>query len=290
MAKLTAFLASRTDPAARLFINISHRGCSSGCSYCYVEDFAGPQVLVSHTELIEGVDRALADPMFEPGQDGTIVSFCPDTEPFKSNHSAALLLIAVERVARRGNRMQIATKEVVPVSFLKACGRLQSFAGQFVLFVSITSFQKAAKIEPLAAPPIARLINFNVSRDAGIMNCFYIKPFTNVTRLELEEFVNAIDKVRPSALCVGMLYQPNITPNNSVGRHPAHSELQTRGLGQALNEFCSALQTRCQVPLFHTSVCATAALSDTSPRPDIHQVIPSLCTNCGNRRCQSAVT
>lgn len=279
----TTLSEGKAGAFARVFINITSKGCGSGCSYCYVEEFRGGQVLLSVDELLAGVNQILSDPRFVCGREGTIVSFCPDTEPFKTAASAELLLIAVRAVAPLGNRMQIATKELVPSEALHVCAGLQQYFGQFVLFVSLTTFRKLT-IEPFAAPPTTRLLNFQKARLHGIASCLYIKPFISTTSLEVSLFARSIMEMRPDSICVGVLYQSTMK-TDSAGHHPAHPDLVTRGLTTALKRFCADLRKHCDAPVFLTSVCASAALSKSVPRPDIRRTIRTLCSDCGNQAC-----
>lgn len=289
MAAVSAFLRSKTDPSARVFVNITRRGCGSGCSYCYVEEFQAPQVLLSEQEVVSAIEATMAEPLFVNGREGTIVSFCPDTEPFKTEISTELMIKAVTLAASRGNRIQISTKEVVPLTFWKACSKLQRYYGQFVVFVSLTTFRKAATVEPFAAVPEQRLTNFAAAKADGIAACLYVKPFTKVTGSDLWFFQAAVAASRPSAVCVGMIYQSSVPAVESMGKHPAHAELSTRGVTTSLENFVAALEKSCDVPIFYTSVCVSGALASSRPRPNVRRVLPNLCTNCGNLRCLEAV-
>lgn len=279
-----AFLEADLSPGepGRVFVNITSEGCGSGCSYCYVTNFRGPQVFLSADDVDDSVEQMLKDPRFQPGPYGTIVSFCPDTEPFKNEQSTRLVLRAARRLLPLGNPVQFSTKEIVPDEVLRVVGAQATGPDQVVFFLSATSVTAADRIEPHAAPIPDRLANIARLRAAGLRSCLYVKPFLPATHKDCDQFIEAVRTHRPDAVVVGILY----TAREEPGRlHPVHQGLSSRGIDQRFADFVDRMKATTSTPLFHSASCVTSWLLDREPSPRIRIRFPELCVAC--RGCEA---
>ncbi|CUX37679.1 MULTISPECIES: hypothetical protein [Agrobacterium] len=274
------FLNQGDEPGDRVFINITTRGCGSGCSYCYIISPAGPQVFVDDAALSNSAEALLQSPYFRPGRNGTIVSLCPDSEPFKDERSTEKVLCVLRAVLSLGNPVQIPTKEKVPEAALEVIST-HAYPNQVVLFTSFSSLAKAGKIEPRAAPVADRIRNFALARKHGVFVCMYLKPFLPATLKDLDHVLQVLEAERPDAICVGMLYTTT-QQQDSAYTHPVHASLTARPLDDDFNTFVAAVKAQGLVPLFHSSVCVTAWALDRIPMPHIWKEYPALCVNCRN--------
>ena len=205
----------------RVFVNITTAGCGSGCSYCYIVRPNGPQTFIDTLTLQSTADSLLRCDDFIEGQMGTIISLCPDSDPFKSEESTERFESVLQQLIPLGNPIQIPTKEVYPKSTLALINRLQR-GNQVVAFTSFSSLSKASKIEPRAASVDERFSNFQRCRDYGVFGCLYLKPFLPGTIADLGEFVSRANAARPDALCVGILYSTSDKGDDAQYNHPVH--------------------------------------------------------------------
>jgi len=271
------FLETAQMPG-RVFVNITTHGCGSGCSYCYIDGPTQSQNQLSHAEIVSSLDWLRRHPRFQQGPSGTVISLCPDTEPFKTTTSAQRIGWILQRVLPWGNRIQIATKEQVPAEILMAIERHRAALRQVVLFTTITTISRAKSIEPHAAAPDARAKNFESCRLASVVSCLYIKPFLPATAHDYTAFAELAGKARPDAICVGVLYK-----STDVGQpltHPVHGRMQSPGLEPSCLAFAERLKRDTQVPVFHTAVCVSAWASASLAAPRIWLDYPELCVGC----------
>ena len=275
----------------RFFVNVTSSGCGSSCAYCYVDGFRQGQVALTPDDLEESLRLMTAHPGFAAGPRGTLVSMCPDTEPFKTSVSTALVAQVLSRVLPIGNPLQLSTKEPVPPAILELIRERRRFAGQVILFTSSSTISKAATVEPSASPPAARFTNFEACRLYGITSCLYVKPFLPATYADLELYVDVARNYRPSTACVGVLYKPsrageaaNSPRPGSKFHHPVHTELEAPALETSVIEFRARLAQVLEGPVFHSSVCVSAHARGWYPSPHIWRELPDLCVRC--RDCE----
>jgi DNA repair photolyase len=270
------------DEPGRVFINITVQGCGSACSYCYVTDHRGIQVFIGKEEIADSIDWLLKDERFTAGRRGTIISFCPDTEPFKNDDSCELVLQVAERLLPLGNPVQFSTKERIPQEVIDRVEAAVADRDQVVFFLSATTVTNAARIEPHAAPIEDRLGNVERLRAAGLRSCLYIKPFIPATAKDIDRFIDLVNVYMPDAVIVGILY----TSRDEEGRsHPVHQKLSSRGVDERFEEFVAKLSANTSVSLFHSAVCVNSWLLDREPSPRIWLRYPELCVSC--RECGS---
>ena len=276
-----------TSIPGRVFLDISASGCSSGCSYCYISGPTRPQVLLSHQELDASITQLDELRIVDVGPKGTLISLCPNTEPFKTPLSTELLLRVLHRILPWKNAVQISTKEVIPPAVLEEIDSLAAFPGQVVLFTSCSTISRASVIEPGAAPPSERFRNFGTAKALGarkVVSCLYVKPFLPVTQRDQSAFIEVLQTLRPDAACVGILYQKTDKPAVTALRHPAHPELGSGGIKVQMKEFGTALSQSVGLPVFYTSPCVSAWARNWYPTPRVWYDFPELCVGC--RDCE----
>ncbi|MEV0195774.1 radical SAM protein [Nonomuraea sp. NPDC050691] len=263
----------------RVFVNVTSRGCGSGCSYCYVDGFREVQELVDFDQFRASIDALVSDESFQPGPDGTVVSMCPDTEPFKTPESTDRVLFAAKRVLRLGNPVQFSTKERLPERALAEVADAARRPEQVVWFTSMTTVSAAHQVEPGAAPIIERLRNFERCRAHGMPSCLYIKPFLPSMLRDTDRLIELLLAHPPDSICVGILYKANERGTRSH-RHPVHPGLTSRGLDDRFIEFVSRLRQAGDIKIFHSAICVNAWQLDREPSPPIWSSYPELCVSC----------
>lgn len=160
----------------RIFIDVA-RGCGNGCKYCYCQDKNEPQLVFDQETIIKTVQSIFCDNRFYKGKNGTLVSLCPHTEPFKSCDSTMAIISLIELFLPYGNRIQISTKEVIPDIFIDKIRKTKMDIEQLTLFVSVSSLNSYKIDEPFAADIQDRLNNIDRLNNSKINNCLYIKPY-----------------------------------------------------------------------------------------------------------------
>lgn len=254
----------------RVFIDIAH-GCGNGCSYCYCRSANEKQVVYSEKELDMAVKTIFANSQFIRGKTGTLVSFCPHTETFKSCESTKALLSVIEHFLQFDNRIQISTKEVIPDSFIETVMGFNIKMGQITIFTSISSLNNHKDYEPNTPDVITRLENIVRLRDTNIKSCLYIKPFLMLEN-DMEETIKIINDLAPDTVCIGVYYK-----QGEVGkyRHPTDDTISSKGINNGMSMFIKKYNSK--TPLFLTSSCVVAYLNQIINNVTIPQ---QLCVNC----------
>ena len=278
---ISSIFSNVTSTPGRVFVDISRRGCGSGCRYCYIDGIHEQQELVSKSELAESIAHLLEQPGFVPGRFGTLVSMCPNTEPFKSRYSTELLILALGSLLPLGNPIQIPTKEPIPKEILVEISRHVQFAGQAVVFVSTSTLSRSATFEPRAASPSERFKNFSISRETDVLACLYIKPVLSSTLRDCDLYVEAVCDYEPPLICVGIMYKKAEEYNRgALLHHPVHSNLASVGVSEDISVFRDRLSQNTSAPVFFSSVCVSAYARNWFPMPAIWRDHPELCIDC----------
>jgi len=150
----------------RVFIGVAESGCGTNCAYCYIPNPGGPQILYPSQSIVWAVEKLVS--IIQLGREGTLISLCPDTEPFKSQASTSRVLSVLGRVMPLGNPIQISTKERVSDRVMGQIAALQEYPGQVVLFTSCVTVSGYKLVEPGAPAPSVRFSNFTTARSSGI--------------------------------------------------------------------------------------------------------------------------
>lgn len=184
----------------RIFVDIAYSGCGSGCKYCYVDTYNKKQLLISE-EIISDI----TDWIIDNHTNNSFISLCPNTEPFKSQESTALVILLLKKLARFGIPFQISTKENVKPSILKDINDMCVIKNQVFFNISMPLISKAQVYEPYAGSIKVRksMIN-NIHNFENLTSCIYIKPFLKETTLDKSEFISIINESRPDYVTIGI--------------------------------------------------------------------------------------
>lgn len=263
----------------RMFVKISKNGCGSACVYCCTDAPSERQVLFDKSRIEQTIRTVISSEVFSSGQRGTLISLCPDTEPFKSEESTSIVLGIIKHCLPTGNVIQISTKELIPDSIMSAIRSMSMYDGQVVIFTSITSLSQYEKFEPGAAPVHLRMKNFINCRNNNIRTCLYIKPFFSHIVKEQSNLINMIHEHSPDSVCVGMAYRKMDKGDYS---HPTHRTYKSEGVSSQLRSFSFAISKACNdMPIFFNSTCVSAYFSGGVPQLGININGSDLCNNCG---------
>lgn len=258
----------------RVFIDIGE-GCGNACKYCYLSNAAESQIVFNDNTILSNVEEIIGDSQFKSGKTGTIISFCPHTEPFKSRFSAEALLYTIKQFAPYQNLMQLATKEIIPDFFITEVNKLLS-DGQLTVFISVSSLEKQGYLEPFASDFHVRFQNVNRLQGSRIKSCIYLKPFL-FAETEFEYLTKLIIESRPDAVCIGVVYTHQEIQDADALKHPTENGLLSEGTNEKMIKFYNHISEYTYIPIHFTSTCVIAQLSCI--KNDV--LIPrQLCVNC----------
>ena len=261
----------------RVFIDTG-KGCGNACKYCYLDDAAKPQHIFGHTVIHECIEEIFTSSEFKPGKTGTIISFCPHTEPFKSMASTEILLYTMSKLAPYKNLMQLATKEIIPDRFIAKANEILD-DGQLTVFISVASLNKQSYLEPFASDFHNRFENINKLYGSKIKRCVYLKPFL-FEESEFEKLSKLIIEVRPDAVCIGIVYAHLTGETTELYKHPTEENLLSKGTSKKMFSFFDIIK-QTNIPVHFTSTCAIAQLNQVYNNVLIPQ---ELCISC-NEEC-----
>lgn len=223
--------------------------------------------------------KALSDKRFKAGKEGTIISYCPHTEPFKTRESSEALLYVVRRLAKHKNLMQLATKQIIPDYFIEEACRVL-YDGQLTAFISISSFGMQKFYEPYAESYHERLKNIGKLKTTAIKSCLYLKPFL-FSENETEQLIKVILDYVPDAVCVGSIYKKIDETNSASHPHPTENDLYSFGVTSRMKQFREKLKGKYNGMIHFTSTCVIANMNGTCNMVPIPE---ELCIKC-NTRC-----
>lgn len=269
----------------RFFIDIAVSGCGSGCTYCYVETAKGNQILLTQQDIVDTVNYIKNNTNYKAGKNGSIISLCPNTEPFKTSESSLLIRTILESFLPMGNIIQISTKEEIPEELLVTAEKLSIFERQVYFFISTSSITKANIVEPYAAPIDIRFKNFQtIKKHKKITSCMYIKPFCQYTADDLQYYIEKIEGYSPDAICVGVdfikrtiLQQPCdlLYHDKEIIDKALNSEIEFQ-----IKTFSNCIQEKTLMPVFHSSTCVLSKFTNIPFNPNIKKVAIELCIEC----------
>lgn len=262
----------------RVFFDIG-KGCGNSCKYCYLEDANEQQTLYSYSDIERCINEIVKNPNFVSGNKGTIISFCPHTEPLKSVASAKLLLHVIDRFAPYGNYMQFATKEILYDFFINEINNVTT-DGQVTAFISISSLEHQKAIEPLASDYLKRVENVEKLRNSKMRSCIYLKPFL-FQIADFEILKQLIVHTKPDAVCIGIVYNKVNTNKYGYLMHPTEQNMVSQGINQLMIKFTEILKQSSDIPVYYTSTCVIAGINRFT---NTVQIPKALCVSC-NEEC-----
>lgn len=273
----------------RMFINITRTGCGSKCFYCYIQGADEPQDFYSEIYLKQSIMRAIESTRFIKGKEGTLISFCPNTDPFKVYDGSILVCSLLEYILPLGNPIQISTKEIIPSNIINIIKNRMIHQGQVVLFTSISSISNCQHYEPKAPPVTVRVTNFHSCRLANIHSCLYIKPFFPDIAKDKSELIELLNLTHPNAICIGIYYKKS-SISDLPYQHPVHELYRSEGVTGELLSFRNYLVSHFrEIPIFLNSTCVSSFFVNREPPRPIWREDPNLCVGCrecGKQRCR----
>ena len=192
----------------RIFVNTAI-GCNACCKYCYMPKLGHKK----KEKTISGemaVQQVLNMTCFSPGKNGTVLSLgcyseCLDLQNIKETETVVQGLLPL------GNRIQLATKQIVTEHFLEIIKRYQMYDEQMHIYISMPTISLIEQLESGTALANQRITNIENCIRHNIPVVLYIKPFLeNITESDLEKYIKIVRKYRIPAVVGGYLYtEPN---------------------------------------------------------------------------------
>lgn len=235
--------------------------------------------------LEETLDYVKNHPCFVTGQQGSIISLCPTTEPFKSGESAYLIMLILEAFLQLGNPVQISTKESIPVEIFQLAQQRCISERQVYFNISTSCISKAPIIEPKASPLKIRFENFEAIKAYDkLTSCIYIKPFTLETLKDLEQYIDIINRYKPDVACVGIDFKKATILEKPCDLLYHSKEVVDKALDLNLESRIlfvrNQIEKRASIPVFHSSTCIISNYLNYKTNGNIMSVAPSLCRRC----------
>jgi len=150
-------------------------GCPNACLYCYVGDVLGTGPVEPRPTGLGGRELSYAlvlNPYFVPGRMGTFLAFGAVCDPFHPALAEKTLDIMASVASLLGNPMQFSTKMALSPELI---GKLPREAPVCPL-ITITTLEKADKLEPRAPSPWDRLETMRELRRAGFKPVLFLRP------------------------------------------------------------------------------------------------------------------
>jgi DNA repair photolyase len=259
----------------RIFVDIALQGCGSGCSYCYIPSPSKSQQLIELSELKDVTEYI--EGILNPGD---IISFCPNTEPLKTEKSRDYIYYIIKHFAKDDVVFQIATKESIPESFLRRINELSTIV-PITVSVSIPLLETNLH-EPKAAQLQERLDDFRrISKFDNLRSCFYIKPFFSLSMLEKDRFCELINEYAPDDVCVGLEFEKDSVRPCATLHHPVEAgRLLQKADDNKIYEFARYLRDNTEKKVFHSSVCIVANRNNAKCLLDIKNKDNIFCADC----------
>lgn len=263
----------------RIFIDIAYTGCGSGCKYCYVPSSSEKQEVAPYSDF-EKIVKILN----EYGEkDKYVISFCPNTEPFKSKESIARVLWVLQELHRDRFYFQISTKEYISDSLLE---KLNILAKESTIFINVSiPFLETQRIEPGAATRDQRVSNIvRIRNYSHLRSGLYIKPCTSNAVDNAERYISIINKVQPDYVCVGVSFDDKTNiPCASLHREDDAAKIISVQK-KLFVSFAEEIKRSAQCPIVYSSICAIFQESGGVCPLNLWRYDKNLCDSCNVSR------
>lgn len=269
----------------RFFVDIATSGCGSGCIYCYIKGSNEKQILMDECKFKESLQSIKNSSYFVKGKQGSIISLCPNTEPFKSKESSQIIKYVLESLLPLGNPIQISTKELIPIEILEFAQKNCIHEKQVYINISTSCISKANIIEPNASPIEVRFNNFEIIKNYNkLTSCIYIKPFTQNTWNDLDKYIELINIYMPDVACIGIDFKKNtileepcdlLYHSKDIVDKAFHSDIKSK-----IISFREKIKDKTLIPVFHSSTCIISKFCNHPINSNIKTVAPELCVQC----------
>lgn len=280
MKKTNVFVPENyvTYQNGRVFIDICNSGCGSACKYCYSPTCFDAQHLLSIEEIKLICEYILENYLHKI----EVVSLCPNTEPLKSNKSIQLVLYIVDFFTNLDCKIQISTKEIIPLYFLDKLNSISK--NNIFLNISIPLLEESSIIEPFAASIEERFKNFKkIKLFNHLSSCLYIKPFFNKKK-EFPQYINLINELRIDNVCVGVKFT-NSTNNPCVSLYDnvVAKDLFENQI-EAILDFITEIRELTKAKVFGSSICCIKKNYKEKCDIKLYRYNELLCTDCDSER------
>lgn len=267
-----------TLETGRVFIDVAYRGCGSGCKYCYVPTCSEPQELANYEDLAQIADE-LNQNFRSPGQ---IISFCPNTEPFKTQASTDRSLFILRKLEEKRFYIQFSTKEYLSGELLQ---QLDALSERNPIFINISiPFVGSPGLEPGAADVEQRVSNLErISGYPHLKSCLYIKPCSQNAMDHVQWYIAAIKRVKPDYVCIGVVFNQGVdTPCTTLHR-PQEAAQVIPAQKKLLLDFAEKIRLQTQCPVVHSSICVIIQTEKLNCPLNLKQFSPEFCGACGSQ-------
>lgn len=259
----------------RTFVDIAYSGCGSGCKYCYVPSASEKQALASFEDLMQ-----IADCLnHSTWKDGHIVSFCPNTEPFKSTESTERALFLLQRLQDKRFYIQISTKEYIDDVLMR---ELDALAKKNAIFVNVsTPVLSSREMEPRAADIEHRISNIERIRLYPYLRCgLYIKPCFRSAVDDVEQYAAVINRTKPDYVCIGPTFYNNAPAPCAALHRPEDAALLIPAQKSILLDFSEKLSLSAECPIVYSSICAIFQTMQKKCSLDLWRYEEAFCCSC----------
>lgn len=259
----------------RVFVDVAYRGCGSGCKYCYVPSSAEKQLVASYEDL--GHVVAYLNRCYQNAE--CIISFCPNTEPFKTQDSIDRVLFVLRGLQGGRFHVQISTKEYISDPLLH---ELNTMAGQNAIFLNISMpFLEMKEMEPGAADIKQRISNIERIRSYPYLRCgLYIKPCSPKAVDDIEKYIAVINHAQPNYVCIGVAFNKNSdTPCATLHREDDAAAVIS-AQKDSIMEFAQKMKAVVRCPVVYSSICAIFQENYGNCSLDLWRYDGNLCSSC----------
>lgn len=246
----------------RIFIDVASNGCGNGCVYCFTQNPEKPQTLLN----VSTIDSICNEILKLPDCKNCIVSLCPNTEPMKSEESRQRVLRIIKKLIDTVKFIQIATKELIPESYLKDLNAISKRKGQIRISISLPYLNSAQILEPGASTVRDRLKNFeNIKNHHNLISVLYLRPFNKQMIVDKDLYVNIINQYQPDNICLGAEFVPKVENDQQCtymydkSLRPSIFEKPEK---DEIFNFADFLRKNTNCKVFYSSVCNIANCSD----------------------------
>lgn len=264
----------------RIFFDIVSDGCGSGCVYCFSKNPQNKQTFLKEETLDILCDRICEIPDCQE----YILSFCPNTEPMKSSKSRELVYYVIKRLHSHVKYIQIATKENIPIEYLKQLDALVHTPSKIRISISLPYLDQVALIEPNAACVNLRLQNFyNIKPFPGLCSILYLRPFNAQMRDNQDRYVEIIETYKPDEICVGAEFVPKVDSQQLctfMYDNDLAPSIFTKPDLDDVFAFASYLRNRTHCKIFFSSVCNIANQSNYGCVLNLYNYNHQYCHDC----------
>jgi DNA repair photolyase len=177
-------------------------GCSFICAYCYIYDMGFPAKISPYAlTSLELVYSLAKNPYIVPYR--TFAAYGSVTEPFLPETREKALEYIVDVYRWLYLPSQVSTKIAIDNEI---ADRLKKAEPNLSVLVSITTIEKADKLEPLAPKPLERFRGIAIASKYGLYPYLFIRPIIpSVTNKELDNIIKLGAEYNAKGIVVGSL-------------------------------------------------------------------------------------